>query len=273
MKRGLISFTLVVLIVAAIACGAEAAPVADSTIAPRPTATATPAPIPTINPNNAPEAEETLSASPALKTSSAASQSAPTATPFPAPELSAPRPTATASPVPTLQPPPEPTPEPTQVPAPTLTPTPEPNAGMQMRQALSVDFVDMAWFSNSASKRVYGDRILGERLLFEFRYRNIGDRVISSFIGVVTFDDLSGSQVKSIPLVYKSTLPPLQEVTATYNFDPTQLVEAEQWLVDLCGPDFPSAGVVLTCRKSDMIVAFEANTISFTDGTRLEILR
>ena len=269
MKRSLISFSLVVLIVAAIACSAEAAPVADSTIAPSPTAT--PTPIPTINPNDAPEAEEVPSASPALKTSSAASQAAPTATPFPAPEPSAPRPTATASPVPTLQPSPEPTPEPTQVPAPTA--TPEPDAGMQMRQALSVDFVDMAWFSNSASKRVYGDRILGERLLFEFRYRNIGDRVISSFIGVVTFDDLSGSQNKTIPLVYKSTLPPLQEVTATYNFDPTQLVEAEQWLLDLCGPDFPSAGVVLTCRKSDMIVAFEANTISFTDGTRLEILR
>ncbi|PKB72533.1 MAG: hypothetical protein BZY75_06445 [SAR202 cluster bacterium Io17-Chloro-G7] len=140
-----------------------------------------------------------------------------------------------------------------------------------MREALTVDFVEMAWFSNSASKRVFGERTVGERLLFEFKYRNIGERGISSFFGVVTFDDLYETQIKTIPLTYDSTLTPLQEATATYNLDPADLIEADQWLVELCGPDFPSTGLVLTCRKSDMTVVFEPNSILFTDGTRLQI--
>ena len=138
-----------------------------------------------------------------------------------------------------------------------------------MQEALLVDFVDMAWFSESAAKRAYGDHIVGERLLFEFRYRNVGDRDIRAFTGVVTFNNLSGRGNKSIPLTNDQTLSRLQEVTATFNIAPA-LLGVDQWLLNLCGPDFPSVGLVLTCRRSDLITAFEPTTISFTDGTRLE---
>ena len=138
-----------------------------------------------------------------------------------------------------------------------------------MQQALLVDFVDMAWFSEPAAKRAYGDHIVGEMLLFEFRYRNNSDRDISAFTGVVTFNDSSGWKNQSIPLMDERTLSPLQEVTATFNFAPS-LLGLDQWLLNLCGPDFPSDGLVLTCRKNEVIVAFEPSSIVFTDGTRLE---
>ncbi len=299
MKIGLMSLAMGLLLTVSIACGSLLAIEAETDISP--STQTTPAAVATLEPDASPEPGETLSSRPplttttttTLTTATAALQSAPAATPIPTPEDSEAQPNRTESqystPRQASEPPPEPmpeislipavdnTPEPTAEPTseptlePTPTATPEPDAGLQMREALSVDFVDMAWFSNSASKRVFGERTVGERLLFEFKYRNNGEREISSFFGVVTFDDLYETQIKTIPLTYDSTLTPLQEATATYNLDPADLIQADQWLVNLCGPDFPPTGLILTCRKSDMTVAFEPNSILFTDGTSLQI--
>ena len=289
MIRGLVSLILGILISAAVACGGVAVPAVESTIAPSPTAT--PLSIPTLDPSVGHVAEEPRSASPTLTSSTILPPPAPTDRPTPTPQPTAPRPTSTVLPITAPEPTPEPTPHatptptpqpsappptptllPTSTPEPTPEPVPtatlEPDVDMQMQQALLVDFVDMGWFSESAARRAYGDHIVGERLLFEFKYRNVGDRDISAFTGVVTFIDLFGRENKSIPLMDRRVLPPLQEVTATFNIDPA-LLGVDQWLLDLCGPDFPSGGLVLTCRKSDMTAAFEPSTILFTDGTRL----
>ena len=265
-----------------IAHGAEeprsASPTSTSP-APTPEPTPTAAPTPTPKPS-APRPTSTVAP---ITTPEATPEPTPTAAPTPTPKRSAPQPTSTVAPITTPEATPEPTPtatptptpkqsapQPTSTVAPITTPeaTPEPNGG-QIQEALLVDFVDMAWFSESVAKRVYGDHIIGDRLLFEFRYRNVSDQDIRAFTGVVTFNDLSGRENKSIPLTNDQILPPLQAVTATFNINPA-LLGVDQWLLDLCGPDFPSVGSVLTCRKSDLIAAFEPSTILFTDGTRLE---